>query len=236
MATMLTICTWLWGDKYGLNDVERLAAGLARNLSIPYRFRCITNEPKRFDGRDILAWPIDDKRVNDLLLVKGCFARLKMFDQAWQKAHQIGYSSDDRLACIDLDVVITGQLDTIFNHLELSFAIVQGANSSNPCPYNGSLFMLQPGVHQDVWLDFSLEAAKKIPFYEFPDDQGWLAHKIPGAPMWQVGPGSGIYAFQKPGWPKGDALPADAKLVVFPGWRSPNKFKHLPWIKKHWTK
>jgi hypothetical protein len=94
--------------------------------------------------------------------------------------------------------------------------------------------MLKAGKHENVWKDFSLKNAGMVPYYEFPDDQAWLADRVPGAAGWKVGQGSGVYAFHKPGWPKGDELPKDARLVAFPGWRDPSKFSHLPWIKQHW--
>lgn len=164
-------------------------------------------------------------------LVDGCFCRLRIFDREWQVAR--GIKPGDRLVNMDLDTVITGPLDPLFNRAE-TFMILQGANAANPCPFNGSLMMLRAGAHPEVWSDFSLEKARQIPFYEFPDDQGWLHHKLPKAPGWKVGAQSGVYAFQKPGWPKGEALPSDARMVVFPGWRSPEKFKHLQWIKDNW--
>ncbi len=80
----------------------------------------------------------------------------------------------------------------------------------------------------------ALEAAAKVPFYEFPDDQGWIWHKLPRAAGWLAGPTSGIYGFKKPGWPPGDNLPADARLVAFPGARDPSQFTHLPWVRKYW--
>jgi hypothetical protein len=91
------------------------------------------------------------------------------------------------------------------------------------------------GAHPELWTDFSLEAVKASPKHEFHDDQGWYWHKVPDAAGWKAGPESGVYAFQKPGWPKGEKLPRDASLVVFPGWRDPAKFTHLDWVKRHWT-
>lgn len=217
----LTICTWLWGDKYSIADVNKLVAGIKRHLKQPYRFLLITDQPN--DVYECLP-------IHDPELLNGCFARLRMFDIEWQQKNNI----TGRLACMDLDTVITGPLDELFDRDE-SFSILQGANSSNPCPYNGSIFMLKAGAHSDVWSDFSIEAAAEVPFYEFPDDQGWLAHKIPSAGGWQVGSGTGIYAFGKPGWPKGETLPMGARIVVFPGWRSPEKFKHLPWVRENWN-
>ncbi len=218
--------SWLWGEKYGIDYVRRLADGLERHVTQPYRTILVTDqkiEPGLFDQ----VTPIPNP---ELLEHKGCLVRLRMFDPTWQVLHGISYGH--RLVCIDLDVVITGELDPLFARLE-PFIILGGANAANPCPFNGSLMMLRGGAHPEVWSDFSVEAVSALPCHEFPDDQGWIAHKIPNAATWQVGEG-GLYAFCKNGWPKGPLLPDDARLVVFPGWRDPSRFLHLPWIAERW--
>lgn len=209
---MLTICTWLWGTKYGPEYVERLQAGVARHLKQPYEFKVFT--PPAVD--------------RDLTEVKGCFARLRLFDPEFQRANGI----DGRVVCMDLDLIVTGSLDELFDRPE-PFVILQGVNAKNPCPMNGSLWMLQAGYRPDVWSEFSLELAAKIPFSEFPDDQAWFADMIPDAAAF--GAEDGVYAFQKKNWPKGDALPKDARIVAFPGWRDPSKFTHLDWVKANWA-
>lgn len=211
----LIISTWRWGSKYGPEYVDRLKAGVARNMVQPYEFRVFTPEP-------------EDAYLTE---VKGCFARLRMFDTAWQKGQ--GIAPGDRIVCMDLDLVVTGPLDALFDRSE-SFVILQGANSANPCPYNGSLQMLRAGTHGNVWADFSLEAAAKTPVWEFPDDQGYLSVAIPKAGAWKAGAESGVYAYQKTSWPRGEALPRGAKIVAFPGWRDPAGFSHLPWVSEHW--
>jgi hypothetical protein len=210
----LTICTWRWGTKYPGHYLERLRAGVARHLKQEYRFA-------------VFSPTAEDEH---LTAVPGCFARLRMFDPEWQAEHKIV----GRLVCMDLDAIVTGPLDTLFDRPE-EFVILRGGNASNPCPFNGSLQMLRAGARPDVWSDFSLKAAGEVPFYEFPDDQAWLAAKMPDAAGWTVGPESGAYCFQKPGWPKGEALPADARFVAFPGWRDPSKFTHLDWVKRNWA-
>lgn len=226
---LLTVCTWLWGDKYGAEDVKKLAAGVRRHLRQPHRFLLFSTLYSKYFGEGVELFGIcpEDQYLLD---IKGCFARLRMFDPGWQWSYEI----DDRLVCMDLDTVITGPLDPLFGRPE-PFVILRGANSANPNPLNGSLMMIRAGAHQEVWSDFSIEKASKTKFYEFPDDQGWIWDKIPYAAGWKVGSESGVYAFGKPGWPSGRELPRDARMVVFPGWRSPQQFRHLPWVKQNWA-
>jgi hypothetical protein len=234
----LTVCTWLWGTKFGPEDVAKLAAGVKRNLRQPHRFICVTDREEFFNagiwsqaiGADILATPMWSR---GLTKVKGCFARLEMFNPEWQQ--EIGVKSGDRIVLVDLDSVITGQLDPLFDRPE-SFLIMQKGNASNPCPFNGALQMLRAGAHPEVWADFSLEAAAKTAHYEFPDDQGWLWHKLPNAAGWVCGQESGVYVYQKRGWPGGKVnikLPDGARLVTFIN-KTPEAVGHLDWVKDNW--
>ncbi len=214
VGAVLTIGTWVWGDKYDNSYVERLAAGLRKHLKQSYQFWVFVPGP-------------DDIHLTEL---PGCFARLRMFDPRWQFDHGI----TDRLVCLDLDLIITGPLDPLFDRPE-DFVILQGANAHNPCPFNGSVMMLRAGAHPEVWSDFSIEAASKVPFYAFPDDQGWLWHKWPKAAGWQCGSESGIWSFGKRGWPNDNKLPEGARVVALPGKRDPAQFTHLDWVQEHWV-
>lgn len=209
----LIISTWLWGNKYGREYVEKLRAAVSRNLSLPHKFCVFT------------PWAQDEY----LTEIKGCFARLRAFDPEWQRAQGLRYG--DKIVCMDLDLIVTGPLDELFDREE-PFTILQGVNSANPCPFNGSLWMLEVGYRPDVWHEFSPELAAKVPYYEFPDDQAWLADMIPEAGSF--GPEDGVYAFQKKGWPKGEALPKNARIVAFPGWRDPSQYVRLDWVQQHW--
>lgn len=224
----LVVATWLWGEKYTPVYVERLFTGLQRHLRQPFRFLCMTERDRIAN----FSSGIERHAIKDpeLTAHKGCFARLRMFDPGWQQNRGIA----ERLVCVDLDVVITGPLDALFDRPE-SLVILKGANASNPCPYNCSLMMFRAGAHPELWTEFSLDAAKQIPHYGFPDDQGFIHHRVKDAAGWQVGRSSGVYAFQKPGWPDGSAeLPEGARLVAFPGWRDPGEFITIPWIRQHW--
>lgn len=210
---MLHIAVFRWGTKYGSEYVDRLKAGVKRHLKQDFRF-CVFS-PENEDEH----------------LKIGCLCRMRLFDLEWQEKQ--GIETGDRIVSVDLDLIVTGPLDVLFDRDD-PFLILQGANSSNPCPYNGSIFSLIAGHRPDVWTDLTLDAATKVQTAPFPDDQAWLAHKLPGAKGWKVGPESKIYAFGKPAWPKGTALPKDASIVAFPGHRDPSQFEHLGWVKEHW--
>ena len=224
---MLVICTWWWGTKYDVSYVRKLAAGVHRNLKQPCRFLVMTERERKLD-------PLDDIEVHaikdpGLCKMKGCLARMRMFDPGWQKNRGI----DDRLVCLDLDLVITGPLDPLFDRPE-PFVILQGVNAVNPCPYNGSVMMLRAGAHPEAWTDMTVAALATTPKHEFVDDQGWLAHRVPGAAAWTP-QRDGVYGFKKPGWPEGDNIPNNARIVAFFGSRDPSQFTKLGWIHDNWT-
>jgi hypothetical protein len=208
----LIVTTWVWGTKYGQDYIDRLAAGVRRHL----------------DADLVVCRPHSE----DLHLthVPGCFARLRAFDPEWQR-DVLGANHGEPIVCLDLDLVITGNLAGVFARPE-PFVILQGVNSANPNPYNGSVWMVRAGYRPDVWTEFSLEAAAQMEFYAFPDDQAWFHERIPGAAAF--GPEQGVYAFGKPGWPRGDTLPENARLVAFPGRRDPSHFTKLDWVRRHW--
>lgn len=235
---MLTVTTWFWGEKYSKLDVAKLAAGTRRHLKQPHRFIC-------FADREITIKGVEVRKFDDpkgLSRIPGCYIRLKTFSPEWQRAN--GFT--DRIAWVDLDTIQVGPLDELFDRPE-PVVIFAGANSKNPCPYNGSLLMVRAGAHPEVWDDFSVRSAARLPHYEFgwPDDQGWLAHKISNAATWKAGPQSGVYSFEKPGWPwaKGDAqrnplcrvLPENARSVTFSGYRNVADYLWLLWVKNNWV-
>ena len=107
---MLHICTWVWGTKYSDDYVTKLAYGVQRHMIQPHR------------------WMVCRPEAEDLPLTAGpgCFARLRMFDPEWQQRN--GVFEGDRLVCLDLDSIVTGPLNSLFDREE-PFLILLGANA-----------------------------------------------------------------------------------------------------------
>lgn len=212
---MLTVITWRWGAKYSPEYVRRLKASVARHLKQPHRFLCV--------GDDI---PIEDEHL--LNVRDGCWSRLRMFDPHWQARHGI-----DRLVCLDLDLVVTGPLDPLFDRPE-PFVILRGGHFS-PCPFNGSVQMIARGAHPEVWSSFTVKEAEEVATADGTwrgSDQTWIAHMVPDAAGWTYR--DGIFGFAKPGWPSGVSLPDGARIVTFPGKADPSQLSHLTWVRSNW--
>lgn len=222
----VNVISWLWGDKYSTRDAQRLFNAVRRNTSGPFRFVLFADRPYNAAGVEI--YPIE----NPELMNRSCFCRLRMFDPDWQKRHIFDWP----ILSLDLDLCVVGPIDDLLK-TKSTFKILQGVNEVNPCPFNASVMLLTPGAHAEVWADFSVEAAKSAPYHEFPDDQGWIHYKLPNADGWKAGQESGIYGFQKPGWPLGKYhtdLPHDAKIVSFIGKRKPLRYMHVQWVQNYW--
>ena len=73
---MVTVITWLWGNKYGVKDVNRLARGVRKHSKTIDRFVLFTDQVERLADLDL---NIEQNRIPDLYLCgRGCFCRLRM--------------------------------------------------------------------------------------------------------------------------------------------------------------
>jgi hypothetical protein len=112
----LTVCTFLWHDPgyrwnshfiYGAEHVNKLYRAVHRNLRLPHEFVCITDIPAGIDPaiRIVRLW-------NDHRNLGGSYVRLRAF--AADMRDVLG----PRFAWLDLDCVITGNLDPVLGRSE----------------------------------------------------------------------------------------------------------------------
>jgi hypothetical protein len=243
VSEVLDIVCWKWKpdrpyrSTYNGEAVNVLRNMVARNYSGPHRFSCITDDASGID-QAIRVIPIRDvhKDVSNPSNKSNpsCYRRL------WAFSDEARAVIGDRFVSLDLDVVITGNLDTMFNRTE-DF-VIWGGQALGPGRlgsynwYNGSLWMLRAGTRTKVWTEFNPATSPQKAHAAGcrGSDQGWIAHCL--------GPkearfSEGVYSFRNHVMPNKGRLFKDSKIVIFHGRHDPwNPAVQLqyPWIKEHY--
>jgi hypothetical protein len=146
-----------------------------------------------------------------------------------------------RIVSLDLDTVVTGPLDTLFDRPE-DFVIWGGQTVQNNrapwCWYNGSFMMLRAGTRTQVWDTFNPRTSPQIAHAANArgSDQGWITYCLgKGETTWTSA--DGIYSFRSHIVPRGGGLPPGARLVAFHGkydpWLAETR-RMAPWIAEHY--
>jgi hypothetical protein len=243
---MLDIVCWKWKpaaryrSQFGPETVNVLQRMVARHLRLPYRFSCITDDATGIDPsvRIIPLWSTYGGLINPSGAHNpSCYRRLRMFSS--EARELIG----ERIVSLDLDVVITGDITSVFDRDE-DF-IIWGGQSVQPgtkvpfCWYNGSTMMLRAGTRLKVWDEFDPQVSpmRAHRANSRGSDQGWISYCLgPGERIWTDR--DGLYSFRNQvATRRGGRLPADARMIMFHGkvdpW-SPEAVKISPWIKEHY--
>ncbi len=128
-SRLTVACVW-WGTQYGIDYVENLRDGVARHLTIPYDFVCITPHQKVPEGVIRMSPPIAPSA-----------------EGWWQK---VGLFSPDlfgpsaRVLYLDLDVIIINSLDKIASSDD-AFCMIEnfGPNKAHAA-HNSSCMLWTP--------------------------------------------------------------------------------------------
>jgi hypothetical protein len=162
---MISICTFLWKDpnakhvnnySFGAKHVNRLARALHDNLTIPHEVVCITDDPSDIDVGAVRILPI----WNEFRDLGRCFVRLGLY------ANEMRNIIGPRIANIDLDVAILGNVDHIFGRTE---PFVGYTDTKNPTCYSGCLYLMDAGAKSQVYTSF-----KRL--YNMVPEQGRREH------------------------------------------------------------
>lgn len=232
---MLTVLAYWWTDPqsrqkfaYTADDVRTLKDLVKRHLTVKHEFTVVTDKPRQFDeDKDIRAIPL---RM-ETHIPGTCFAKLFTF-------HPMGeFYFGERVFQIDLDSIPVGNMDAL---VERDENLVLWRNPSrkpwdNPVkagrPYYNTSFVLHrcgtmPLLHQ-----------KFDPMNpRCRDDQWWVSDQLgPNVPYWDDE--DGVYRLARddtPGSGVSGELPANARIVTFPGSEGKAHEAHIreanPWI------
>lgn len=229
---MLTVATYYWTDPtrnnrgyiFNHEHVRVLRNMVDRNLSIPHRFVCVTDDI--IEGIECV--PLDWRKH-----VEGTvYMRLMQHNEMWA-IENLG----ERILSLDIDVVITSNIDHLVDREE---DIVLWRNPNFPAPqrafYQSSVQLFSAGARPQLWEDFNpIETPKWVNWRFGGREQAWIseclewdeAHWTDKDGIYGAGRlgGKGVYT----------ELPKNAAIVSFPGAREPSQpevqEKH-PWIKE----
>ena len=155
-----------WGDKFPPEYVNRLYGMVSRNLSLPFKFVCFTEDKKgirdevEIQGLPELDLPTDapERGWRKLTVFKQDFGDLK-----------------GKTLFLDLDIVIVGKIDEFFTHPH-EFLIAHDKKNANKIEGNSSVFRFQIGQFPQI-LDY-FEQNSDIVKNEVRHVQAYLTREI----------------------------------------------------------
>ena len=169
LLSFLNIVCHKWGDSYSPNDVNILYASVKRNLSVPFRFFCISDNKEGLNPEVIFA-PMPYTNL------PGSGPKLYSFSE-----EVLGLSKNDYLVSLDLDIVIVDSLDFLAEQPEFDFVIAKHRASKSVARAHGAVYRIKVGSHKYLWDEFiaNPEAVSK----RFPasarnpmSEQNWLEY------------------------------------------------------------
>ena len=140
-----------WGTLYPATYVNVLYSAVRGNISGDFRFVCLTDDPAGLRP-EVEHFPIPDMGLEESHWKKGGWPKLCVF-----AADFFGLSG--RALFIDLDTVICGALDPMFNQPGEIIAIDAGPNWKNPAanaPKSAAtcVFAFTLGAHPEILQNF----------------------------------------------------------------------------------
>ncbi len=238
---MIAVVCWLWSGNANLSRreflpeyVNVLGKNIARHLTIPHRFVCVSDKPDGLQSH--VTWfetPAEARRVGLLQSPEGprfpsCYRRLWSWSQ---EAKALG----DRILVIDIDLVAVGNLDHLFDNTEEFVGWRPYRDWGAKLRYGGGIYLLRTGSRAHVWENFKgAESIKKARAANFRgSDQAWISYQLTQGgnveKYWDRA--AGLYSVRDLDVKL--TLPSDARLVQFNGgtkpWQSP-----VPWVRTAW--
>ena len=230
---MIRILTWLWRipecrTQYRAEHVNTWAAMIRRNITMDHTIACVTDIPEGIDPSiEIIDLPRDfvDVRIPTWgERLPQCLRRLAMYRP--DAADIFG----ERFVSMDLDCVIGGSLDPLFD-VNDDIKLYKGTSRSRP--YNGSMQLMTAGARSQVYTEFTPERAAEAGKKYLGSDQAWISHCLgAGEATWDLADGVAWWGarHQSP-------IP-DRRIMFFPGhpkpWDCPWPDADTQWVQRHY--
>ena len=225
-----------WGHKFEPDYVNNLYHMVKRNITLPFRFICMTEVPEGIEaGVEIRPLPEFEEPPRELSPFCLNWRKLALFDETV-------YDLKGKILFLDLDVLVIDNIDCFFSFSD-KLAIIENWSQPNRMIGQSSVFCFEMGTctrllekyrhHRDEVLRnhrteqvYITRELGKDHFDYFPDSwcKSFKMHCMPGGLL---------NSFLTP-----TKIPPGAKIIVFHGNPNPPDAlagrwgKHVPWFKK----
>lgn len=242
---MQTVICIKWGTLYGIEYLNRLASMVQRNTKRPTRLVCFTDDGNGADPSIEIA-PLPPIKLPQLRKVSP-WRKVSL----WQ--HPLHDLTGDVLF-LDLDIVITGSIDELFDYVPGKFCIAQNWTQPDGNIGNTSVYRFRAGEMAYIFEEFARNGQTIVD--TFPNSQTFISTTAKEMtffpPEWCVS----FKHTLMPTWPLNflvvPPLPPVTKVVAFTGNPNPHEardgiwpvnaawkklYKHVrptPWIAEHW--
>lgn len=242
---MQTIICMKWGTRYGADFVNRLYNSIQRHTERNTRLICFTDDSSGINT-NVQCQPIPDIDLPD-----------DQINTPWRKLTMWAYPLADiegDVLFLDLDLVITGCLDDMFDFEAGRFCVIRNWTQPNANIGNTSCFRFPAGKYTHIFEDINANSEAILKKYRI--EQVYISREIDDMVFW---PSLWCASFKHtllPKWPlnffKTPELPRDTKVIAFTGkpdqdeavigvWPVKKWYKRLykhvrptPWIAEHW--
>ena len=236
---IVNILCMKWGKKYTANDVNILFSMVQRNLSLPFRFVCFTDD-KRGIRSEVECFDIPEIDIPEKKAVSP-WKKLVMFKKDL-------YDLKGKALFLDLDIVIMDKIDCFFDHSE-KFTIIENWTQKGEGIGNSSVYCFEIGKYSEVYEYYQNNFVEVTDQYR--NEQIYLSKKIGDIEFW---PDSWCKSFKRHSIPPyliryfvQPKKPEGVKILVFHGNPKPedaikggfygNIFKYIKpckWIEENW--
>ena len=215
---MIHVICIKFGTKYSSEYVNKLFRGISRNTSKEFLFTCYT------DNSDGISTPIS---VKVLPFYTGDWhSKIGLYNEKL-------YNPEDQIFYFDLDTVITGNLDEIFEYRG-DFIILRDFYRANG--YGSGLMSWRPTAVNHMWKNFHGGKCRN-------GDQGWCEEQYPGADIWQEEFPEKVISYKvhikdcgkirNPNFTNNSGTLESSSIVCFHGKPLPHEVKE-PWMLENW--
>lgn len=178
--TPVNVVSIKWGTKFPPYYVNRLYAGVARNLQLPFRFICFTEHPEgirdEVEIHPLPVVPFEDEMVTAMTTGKR--------RGAWRKVTMMQPGLADLAGptlVMDLDVIVIAGLDELFDYKPGKICMGREwryqYHPLQPVGGHGSVYKFEPGTHDYLYTDFADDVQASIDYRGEQKYISMTAHK-----------------------------------------------------------